>query len=66
MFEYQVPKMTCGGCARAITRAVQAVDPHAVVEADPATKRVSIQSRAEEAAITTAMTKAGYEPQPVG
>lgn len=61
--QFQVPNMTCGGCARAITRAVQAVDPTAVVDADPATKRVIVQTRVEEAAIAAAMTDAGYAPE---
>ena len=64
--QFQVPTMTCGGCARAITRAVQAVDPQAVVDADPTTKRVSVQSRVEEAVIRAAMTDAGYAPEQAG
>lgn len=63
MFQFNVPAMTCGGCARAITRAVQTVDPAAIVDADPATKRVSIRSVAEEASITAAMAEAGYPPK---
>lgn len=62
MIQYEVPAMSCGGCARAITRAVQSIDPQARVEADVDTKRVSIASDADEAKLTAALTEAGYPP----
>lgn len=62
MVQYEVPAMSCGGCARAITRAVQAIDPQAEVATDVDTKRVSITSDADEAKLTTALTEAGYPP----
>ena len=62
MIQYEVPAMTCGGCARAITRAVQSIDPQARVETDVDAKRVSITSNADEAKLTTALTEAGYPP----
>lgn len=62
MFQFNVPAMTCGGCARAVTRAVRSVDETAVVDADPASKRVSVRTVAAKALVAAAMTKAGYPP----
>ena len=44
MLRFDVPNMTCGGCARGVTRAVQKVDPSAKVEADPPTRLVVVPS----------------------
>lgn len=67
MFQFNVPAMTCGGCARAITRAVQSVDAAAIVDAHLPSKRVSVRTSADEASIIAAMAEAGYQPdgQPV-
>ena len=34
--------MTCGGCAKAVTRIVTRIDPSAVVEIDLPTQRVAV------------------------
>jgi copper chaperone len=62
MIHYEVPAMTCGGCARAITRAIQSIDPEARVETNVDAKRVSVASKADGAKLTTALTEAGYPP----
>ena len=66
MVELTVSGMTCGGCARAVTNAVQSVDPAAGVVVDVASKRVSIDSHADVAEIKAAIEDAGYsvERQP--
>ncbi|CAM4359348.1 heavy-metal-associated domain-containing protein [Kerstersia similis] len=63
MTEFQVPRMKCGGCAGTITAAIKAVDPQAVVETDPASKRVSVQSTVSEDALRAALENAGYPAQ---
>lgn len=60
--EFKVENMVCGGCARGITRAVQAIDPAARVEADPATKRVVVESKASRDRIIEALREAGFPP----
>ena len=60
MVELTVTGMTCGGCARAVTNAVQSVDPAAGVVVDVASKRVSIDSQADVAQIEAAIEEAGY------
>lgn len=55
-----VPSMACSACAETITKAVQTIDPRAVVQADPATKLVSIETQASQEAVTEAIAAAGY------
>ncbi len=35
MFSFHIPNMTCGGCAKTVTRILHGVDPQARVETDP-------------------------------
>lgn len=58
--ELTVPNMACSACSDTITKAIQAIDPTAVVQADPKTKRVNIDTQASETAIQQAITNAGY------
>jgi len=44
MFTLKVSGMTCGGCINAVTRAIQAQDPQAKVQADLATQVVSLET----------------------
>ncbi|MEL7502994.1 MAG: heavy-metal-associated domain-containing protein [Cyanobacteria bacterium J06554_6] len=57
-----VPDMACDACVKSITAAVQTVDQSATVEADTKTKQVDIETTADESAIRTAITQAGYSP----
>lgn len=58
--QLQVPNMACSACGDTITRAIQAIDPAAAVQADPKTKQVSVETQATAAAIKQAITDAGY------
>ena len=64
MIAFEVQDMTCGHCARAITEAVQAVDPGAQVQIDLAAHRVAIESAQAAAALGDAIREAGYTPVP--
>ena len=35
MHRFYIPNMTCGGCARSVTKALLSVDPQARIETDP-------------------------------
>lgn len=61
--EFHVEGMTCGGCARSVTKAIELVDPQASVQADPASRRVQVQTSASEAQIMAALTDAGFPPR---
>jgi copper chaperone len=62
--EFHVEGMTCGGCARSVTKAIALVDPAATVSADPPSRRVQVQTSASEAQIIAALTEAGFPPRP--
>ncbi|CAH2604069.1 Heavy-metal-associated domain-containing protein [Rhodovastum atsumiense] len=64
MPRFSVPDMSCNGCVRSITGAVQGVDPAARVEADLDTHLVTIDSQAAPAALQAAITEAGFTVTP--
>ncbi|NEX45622.1 heavy-metal-associated domain-containing protein [Pseudotabrizicola algicola] len=60
--QFHIETMTCGGCARGVTKAVQGVDAQATVQADPASRRVDITTTAPREQIVAALTEAGFAP----
>ncbi|TWO71083.1 heavy-metal-associated domain-containing protein [Caenimonas sedimenti] len=58
---FQVQGMTCGHCVRAVTQAVQSVDPAAEVKVDLASGQVQVQSGGDPAAIARAIEEEGYQ-----
>lgn len=60
MFQFTVPGMTCGGCARRVTNAILSVDPAAEIITDPPARDVRVTTSADEQALVTALAEAGY------
>jgi copper chaperone len=60
MFTLKVSGMTCGGCINAVTRAVQAQDPQAKVQADLATQIVSLETTLSPEITAELITDAGF------
>jgi len=60
MTRFSVPDMTCEGCVKAITAAVQRVDPGATVRADLASHVVEIGSGKPAAELAAAIDGAGF------
>jgi len=60
MLNLKVSGMTCGGCINAITRAIQARDPAAIVQADLVTQMVSLQTSLSAAEAGQLITDAGF------
>lgn len=58
--------MSCGHCVRAITQAIQALDPQAQVQVSLSEVSVTVESSLDEAAVAAAIQEAGYSVQPVG
>ena len=52
--------MTCGGCINAVTRAVQAQDPQAVVQADLPSQTVTLETTLSAAQASQLITDAGF------
>ena len=55
-----VSGMTCGGCTKAVTKAIQLQDAQAMVQVDLATQKVEIESRLDREALITIVTDAGF------
>jgi copper chaperone len=55
-----VSNLACSACADTIAKAVKAIDPAAEINADPKSKQVKIETQASEAAVTQAISAAGY------
>ena len=57
---FQLQDMHCGGCARAVTRAVKEVDPQAELDIDVAARRLSVRGTAARTALLAALAAAGF------
>ncbi|MCK4939911.1 MAG: heavy-metal-associated domain-containing protein [Rhodospirillaceae bacterium] len=57
---YKVIGMSCGGCAKSVTSAIQSAAPGSAVDVDLDNKTVSV-SGAEEAVVKQAVEDAGFE-----
>jgi copper chaperone len=60
MLNLKVSGMTCGGCINAITRAIQAQDPAAIVQVDLAAQMISLQTSLSAAQAGQLITDAGF------
>jgi copper chaperone len=58
--ELKIEKMTCGGCARSITEAIQSIDPHAGIETNPAARTVKVETTATSADLQRVLEQVGY------
>lgn len=62
--QFQIDNMSCGGCAKSVTKAIHAVDPQAKVDIDLNLKLVTVESRAEQSAVAVGLEVAGFPPRP--
>ena len=60
MLRLNVEGMSCGGCARSVTKAIKAIDPQAEVRIDLERKSVEADTSADPGAVSKAITDAGY------
>ncbi|NKE66770.1 heavy-metal-associated domain-containing protein [Ramlibacter sp. RBP-2] len=58
---FNVQGMTCGHCEKAVTQAVQSLDPQAQVRIDRPAGKVDVQSTQPRDAIAKAIAEEGYE-----
>jgi len=61
MQTFHIQNMTCGGCVRGVTRAIQSVDPAARVHADVPARRVQVVSDQPREIVEATLTKSGYQ-----
>lgn len=58
--ELIIENMTCGGCAKSVTKAIQSVDPNAVIETNPAARTVRLETAASTVVVQKVLEDAGY------
>ncbi len=57
---FTVTGMTCGHCEKAVTRAIQQVDPQAEVQIDRAQNLVQVESAQPRETLARAIAEEGY------
>lgn len=57
---FDVEGMSCNHCVKAVTKAVQLLDPQAQVQIDLASKKVEVESTQTREAIAQAIADEGY------
>lgn len=60
--KFEVLDMSCGGCANAITRAVNGIDPVAKLNIDVDAKLVTVDSTLAPDRVLAAIEAAGFHP----
>jgi copper chaperone len=60
-YQFEVQGMTCGHCERAVTSAIQQLDPQAQVRIDRAQNRVDVDSSQPREALAAAIAEEGYQ-----
>ena len=60
MLRFYIPNMTCGGCAKSVSRALLSVDPQARIDTNPAAREVHVDSVLDESAFLAVLGEAGY------
>lgn len=63
--QFLIENMTCGGCVRGVTRAIQAVDPNAEIKADPPSRKLEVITTASRQEVETALEEAGFPSQAI-
>jgi copper chaperone len=61
--QFHIDNMTCGGCARTVTRAIQSVDPDAGIDTDPPSRLVKVETAASQEQVAAALREAGFPPR---
>jgi copper chaperone len=60
MLSLKVSGMTCGGCINAVTRAIQAQDPKAIVQVDLTSQIVTLETTLSAVQASQLITDAGF------
>lgn len=58
--DLKIENMTCGGCAKSVTKAIQSVDSAAKIETNPAARAVKVETTDTPSAILQVLEEAGY------
>ena len=61
--QFHLENMTCGGCARTVTKAMKDIDPEATVLTDPPTRKVTVKTSLSVEKVSYALIEAGFPPR---
>ncbi len=59
-----IENMTCGGCARSVSKTITLLDENAKIAADPASRTVTVQTTRDPAEVLKALDAAGFPAVP--
>ena len=62
MYEFTIPGISCGGCAKTITRILTELDTVAKVDIDVASKHVKVETSQSREAVVARLSEAGFDP----
>lgn len=65
MLKFEVKDMSCNHCVASITKAVTAIDPAATVQADLASRQITVTGAANADTIVAALDDIGFAAQPI-
>lgn len=60
MYEFNIQNMTCGHCKATVEKAIRATDPAAIATVDLTSKKATVETNLDPAAIGQAIKDAGY------
>lgn len=63
--QLRIEKMECGGCAKAISNTIRAIDSNAQIDIDLTTKRVDVIANADQNMLLQKLAEAGYPAEQV-
>ncbi|MEQ9832542.1 heavy-metal-associated domain-containing protein [Pectobacterium versatile] len=61
--QLHLENMTCGGCARTVTKVIQNMDPEAKIVTNPPTRKVDVQTSISLEQLSEALCEAGFPPK---
>ncbi|WP_423208255.1 heavy-metal-associated domain-containing protein [Paracoccus yeei] len=64
VMRFHLPNMSCGGCARSVTRAIQSVDADARIVIDQSRREVELTSDLPRDRFASALAAAGFPDAP--
>lgn len=64
LMRFHLPNMSCGGCARSVTRAIQSVDADARIVIDQSRREVELTSDLPRDRFASALAAAGFPDAP--
>lgn len=60
--QFEIPNMTCGGCARGVTAIIKSLDENAQININLDTKQVEVNTDLPEAKVREALNEDGFPP----